>query len=101
MNRAFIAFLVAAACIFAGCTQGTQSTGALGSSTSRLGDVAQYAVGFINPVVTPLNMSTYSLYGTNATFQTWVNPYNASLSCTWLNSSCMLCQSATVNETRC
>ena len=47
------------------------------------------------------NFTNASNYMVNVTFYTWVNPYNASTYCRWLNASCEVCVSATVSETRC
>ena len=37
----------------------------------------------------------------NMTFYAWINPYNASTYCQWLNASCRVCVTGTVTETMC
>ena len=168
MKPAALAIIAALLLLF-GCTGSDGKATGIGSSTA-LGSDAQIAVGFINPVVTLLNMSTYAIYGTNATFSgnvtaanfngnvsgsinasnvlnpywlnatdqrynesarvdslnttkagladanvftnasntfvnttyyAWVNPYNPTKYCMWLNASCQICVTGTVSETRC
>ena len=59
--------VIAVILLFSGCIGDGKTTGSLGSS-APIGSDAQIAVGFINPVVTLLNMSKYWLYGSNAYF---------------------------------